>query len=62
MNGNFLTVTLFSYFKEPIHVFLVFASDYQRSTQGSSIRIDIFVFRSALNSKKLDETVKILGK
>ena len=25
MNGNFLTVTLFSYFKEPIHVFLVFA-------------------------------------
>ena len=33
----------------------------RHSTQGSSIRIDKFVFRSTLNSKKLDEKVKILG-
>ena len=33
-----------------------------RSTQGSSIRIDRIVFRSTLNSNKLDEKVKILGK
>ena len=28
------------------------------STQGSSVRIDRFVFRSTSNSKKLDELVK----
>ena len=41
-------------FTEPIPVLLV--------TQGSSIRIDIFVFGSTLNSNKLDEKVKILRK
>ena len=34
----------------------------RRSTQGSLIRIDRIVFRSTLNSNKLDEKVKILGK
>ena len=34
----------------------------RRSTQGSSIRIDRFVFGSTLNFNKLDEKVKILGK
>ena len=41
-------------FTEPIPVLLV--------TQGSSIRIDIFVFGSTLNWNKLDEKVKILRK
>ena len=45
-------------FTEPIsiHVFLVLPL----STQRSSIRIDIFVFGSTLNSNKFDETVKIV--
>ena len=30
----------------------------RRSTQGSSVRIDRFVFGSTLNSQKLDEKVK----
>ena len=34
----------------------------RRSTQGSSIRIDGFVFGLTLNSNKLDKKVKILGK
>ena len=33
----------------------------RRLKQGSSIRIDRFVFGSTLNSNKLDEKVKILG-
>ena len=33
----------------------------RRSTQGSSIRIDRFVFGSTLNSNELDEKVQILG-
>ena len=41
-------------FTEPIPVLLV--------TQGSSIRIDIFVFGSTLNSNKLDARAKIVGK
>ena len=35
---------------------------FRRLTQGSSTRIDRFVFESNLNSNKLDEKVKILGK
>ena len=34
----------------------------RRSTQESSIRIDRFVSGSTLNSNRLDEKVKILGK
>ena len=34
----------------------------RRSTQGSLIKVDRFVFKSTLNSNKLGEKVKILGK
>ena len=34
----------------------------RRSTQGSLIKVDRFVFKLTLNSNKLGEKVKILGK
>ena len=89
MNGNFLTISLFSYFKEitsgcetflPVfflnllNVKVYIHRNYTCiistciiksigcSMQGSSIRIDRFIFGSTLNPNKLDEKVKILGK
>ena len=47
------------YIHQTIHVF---TESIRRSTQGSSIRIDRFVFGLTLNSNKLDEKVKVLRK
>ena len=47
------------YIHETIHVF---TKSISRSTRGSSIRIDRFVFGLTLNSNKLDEKVKVLRK
>ena len=51
-------------FTEPIRaiISICIIKSVRRSTQGSSIRIDRFVFGSTLNSNKLDEKVKILGR
>ena len=52
-------------FTEPIYMCVVsicITKSIRPSTQGSSVRIDRFVFGSTLNSNRLDEKVKILGK
>ena len=58
---NLSNVTVYIHGTYTCIISICITKSIRRSTQGSSIRIDRFVFGSTLNSNELDEKVQILG-